>query len=1477
MKKKLISIAAFVLLAFVSFGQNWTKINSLNPEPIKYTLLSSSDESIVIRFVVDGFNRSNVVTSRGKTSIISVPKMVSMLEAGYPDLPLYAVSSIIGNDALMKVRVISSEYTDFQEIEVAPSKGNFSRQINPDDVPYTYGNAYNEDAFYPNTRAVLQTPYILRSLRGQTVTVQPFSYNPVRKILRVYHTLTIELFKDGTGGENQLNAQRAESFIDPEFKQLYAHHFINYTTHQQRYPTVDEEGNMLIICYGSFMDAMAPFVAWKKTIGRPIEMVDVATIGNNPTAIKAYVTNYYNTNGLTYLLLVGDHQQVPSYNNTSSGGYSDNYYGYLEGNDSFNELFVGRFSAETVAHVETQVAKVITYERDMAQTADWVDVGMGVSRNEGAGSGHNGGEADYQHIDFIRDSLLNFTYTTVHREYDGNVPGLQNTTAAMISQRINDGVSIINYCNHGSQNSWSVGNYSSSDVDALTNTDRWPIVWAVACDNGKFTNGTCFAETWLRATDNGQPTGAIGTMMSWISQPWQPPMTGQDEMNTLLVEGYENNIKRTFAGCSINGSMKMIDEFGSEGRATHDTWILFGDPSLTLRTANPTPITVSHVPTLFIGMNQLVVNADAENAIVNLTLDGEILGTAYIQNGTATVTFPELTDIGMIDVCVFGFNRVTYLGQVEVIPAAGPFIAYITNTVNDATGNSNGLVDYGESILLGLIIQNMGVTPATNVNIVLSCESPFVTFTDDTENFGTIQPNQTVNLVDAYLFDVASDIPNNTQLTFNLLITSVESSWESSFNINAQAPEFTIGNVTVSDPTGNSNGRLDPGETADVIVSFSNTGLSAATDALASIELNNSYITINNASVNYDNIVAGEQINASFNITVNPATPIGTSLDFIFNIVAGSYQAEKSFITKVGLILEDFETGDFTAFDWTSAGNAAWTITPTDAFEGYFAARSGIISDSQNSQLVLNYEVSTDDTLSFYRKVSSESGYDYLRFYIDDVKKNEWSGEVDWEKVSYPVAAGNRTFKWEYSKDVSDIGGSDMAVVDYIVLPATNTTSGYAGADAVVCEGQPYQLNGIANYYNTLLWISSGDGLFSDASMLNPVYTPGEMDINTGIVSLTLNVTGEHATVETSMNLTINKLAGVTVQENASICKGDSYEVTLTQAENYTSVHWSSNGSGTFNDVSELNPIYTPSETDYTTGSVELSITATSSGDCGDISDSFVLSFNDLPTVSISGNQSICLGEAALIHLELTGQAPWIVDLSSDTLTVYDTPYQFQVTPTTNTTYQLLAIADATGCQQVASGQASVTVNVAPSAPVPPITPDTVDYVYVTTTTITIETVSDANGYRCEILPSEAAVITLTGNEATIVWNTEYTGQVMLKVASLNDCGQSAWSVEKPIVLRNTVGLHEQAIGAVSIFPNPGTGVFFLQIGWSDKADYRLTITNLLGEILYKETIYESQNPIYHKVDASFLDEGIYTILIENGKNRIVKSLLIKK
>ena len=707
----------------MGFGQQWTSISSDQPTSFQTTLLSSSENSIIVRLQVPGFYSFEVNTPRGEANIISMPKAVSTSEAGEPNLPMIAIPAIVGDQQHYSVKVLRSQYVDFG-MSVAPSKGDFSRQIDPATVPYTYGNIYKEDAFFPATRVGLYEPYILRDFRGQNVVVHPFAYNPVSQTLRVYYDMTVELFSDGMDGENTINRKSGTLKMDPEIKALYENHFINYSAASAKYTPVDETGELLIICHDAFMSAMEPFVNWKKQIGRPTTMVGTSVAGATSDALKAYIQSQYNSNpNLTHILLVGDNAQIQGYYAYNGGysGRSDNWYGQVAGNDFYNDVIVGRFSAENTDHVTTQVNKVIHYERDLNATDTWLPIGQGVSKNEGAGSGHYG-EADYQHIDNIRNDLLAYNYTDVHRDYQG-LAGV-TSSAAIISQHINEGVSIINYCNHGSETSWGVFSYSNSNVNALTNVHKLPIIWSVACLNGKYDHTQpCFAEAWLRATNNNnveQPTGAIGGMFSYISQPWQPPMYGHDEMVDVLVESYSNDIKRTLGGTSFDGNMKIIDQYGTNNSAamgTYMTWILFGDPTLTLRNAIPANMNVTHASSISTSTTSLQVNASNGNgALATLTFNNEILGSATINNGSCNISFIAPGQTGQATLTVFGYNKITYVANISITSGGGTTPITMNVSANPAVITQGGNAQLNATATGGNGSFTYSWTPANTLN-----------------------------------------------------------------------------------------------------------------------------------------------------------------------------------------------------------------------------------------------------------------------------------------------------------------------------------------------------------------------------------------------------------------------------------------------------------------------------------------------------------------------------------------------------------------------------------------------------------------------------------------------------------------------------------------------------------------------------------------------------------------------------------------
>lgn len=121
----------------------------------------------------------------------------------------------------------------------------------------------------------------------------------------------------------------------------------------------------------------------------------------------------------------------------------------------------------------------------------------------------------------------------------------------------------------------------------------------------------------------------------------------------------------------------------------------------------------------------------------------------------------------------------------------------------------------------------------------------------------------------------------------------------------------------------------------------------------------------------------------------------------------------------------------------TTAGSAAgWAVAQDFSRTGKYSLKSGAIGHGQFSAIELRGTFAAG-YVRFARKVSSEDGYDFLRFYVDGTMKAQWSYEHDWAEVSYLISAGQHTLKWVYSKDGSVSSGSDAAWIDSVTLPGS--------------------------------------------------------------------------------------------------------------------------------------------------------------------------------------------------------------------------------------------------------------------------------------------------------------------------------------------------------------------------------------------------------------------------------------------------------
>lgn len=1033
----------------------------LNDEPNKVTVKENTALGFKATLNFAEFNTMEVKNGHGVFTRIQAPGFARSGEFGHPEIPVKSELIEIPAGAVAEVIIHQAVYREYRLADlgiaypIMPNQPPVPKTGEPAEFAYNAA-AYQADGFLPATLAKVENLGVMRGVRIGRLDMNPLQYNPATGMVRVYERLEIEVvFIDADIAAYEHTKQiHANHYFSPLFGKM-----INY-----RPPSIGSRENLtqypikyVIVADRMFESQLQPFIEWKTRTGFTVveAYTDEPNVGTTTNQIKAFLQNLYD-NGTpedpapSFVLFVGDIAQVPTWTGIAAGHVTDLYYVEYT-NDYFPEVFYGRFSAQNPAQLQPQIDKTLMYEQFTMPVPTYLDTVVMVAGMDGTfGATHGNGQINYGTINYFNDTNGIYSHTYLYPNSGSN--------AANIRQNISDGVTFANYTAHCSPSGWGDPSFTTAHIPALQNSGKYGLLVGNCCSSSEYQVNECFGEAIVRAANKGA-VAYIGASNStyWDEDYYfgvgvgtisgNPPSYEQTTLGFYdrafhthgepFGEWYTAADQMIYAG-------NLAVTLGTPGSARYywEAYNLLGDPSLKAYFSMPPAMTVTFDPLIPLGSPVFTVNA-VPYAYAAISL-GNVLYAAALadSNGVATLVVSGMTTPGWADVVVTAQNYQPFQGQVLVANPEGPYVVLNDYFLHDTT-NNNGMAEPGEDVFLDMELKNWGSSDAQDVTATLTTEDTYVSLIVEEAAYGDIAAQDSVMHFNAFQFLVADSIPDQHLVAFNVLIEeNTRESWNSSFTILLNAPVMMIGNLAIVDTTGgNGNYRLDPGETVDLVLDCHNTGHCDAYDVLASLHSNSPYITIHNDLVAIDTLSWNGMHQAVFTITLSEQIEAGTIIDLNVTQTSGYYSAQKTFQPKVGLVLEDFETGDFSAFGWAMGGNQPWQITGSYVYEGAFSARSGSLGNSQTSVLMIDLDVAVSDSISFYRKVSCEddpggTGYDWMAFYIDNTEMIRWDGELDWERFAYPVTAGQHTFKWVYSKDYSVAAGADAAWVDFIVFPA---------------------------------------------------------------------------------------------------------------------------------------------------------------------------------------------------------------------------------------------------------------------------------------------------------------------------------------------------------------------------------------------------------------------------------------------------------
>jgi PKD repeat protein len=929
MQKKLLLPLIMVLFSPVIMRAEWIPLakHNTSPAPPNVILVSDDNNSAVLKIEISGFEVKDFISGENNYQKIDLLSESFTNNPGYPELPYIAKVLAIPDLTGISAEVLETgEIQTFNNIYLPPARESWFE--GSPETPYSENSeVYNSRGVYPGEFVQLDPPSVFRDFRITRVSVFPLRYIPEKKELQVVSSITVRI--NYSPGEVINPKTSAKKPIAPSFGKLYQELIFNYQNVLNKSYGGKENGHELMLCImpDSFEPSFQIYADWKRQSGIDIHVTKFSDIGanaNDPNIIKNHIADAFHNWDVppTYVLLVGDDGIFPV--KTSSYAHED-FFVEIDGNDYFPEMMIGRFTNQSDYQMQVMINKFIKYEKTpFTSSTDWFKKGTVCSNNYY--------ESQVETKRFAAQRMLqDGGFTSVDTMMSD--PGCTYNVTDVVNA-INSGRSWLNYRGEGWSDGWHATCYyfQVSNVSGLNNGQKFTFVTSIGCGVAMFDSGSgnCFGEEWMEMGTLASPKGAA----AFVGPTGNTHTTYNNKIDKGIYIGMFQEGLETPGQALLRGKLYMYEVFGNEYYVEYHykIYCVLGDPSIHIWKDVPQAVTVNYPASIPFGNNTVeftVTHTASGQPVANALVC--VTGNTIFSTGYTDETGKAYVDINSIDeetlnVTVRGGNVIPFQGILYLVQPTGPYIIKDSYMINDVSGgNGNGMMDYGETNLLSLTMKNVGVQQAENIIVTLSTTDLYITITDNSAYYGSIAPGATAVVTDGFAYSVANNIPDLHSVSIEVTSTNGMDTWVSYISIGAHAPVLEYLDYVLADPTGNNNGKFDPGETVDLTVSIENSGSSGALNVLGELIENDPYVTVNSSQLSFGNLSGGEQASNVYSVTAAINTPAGHLADLTLALnadlgISGEGELE-IVIGQIPVLILDLDDNGNSAPDMETALN----------------------------------------------------------------------------------------------------------------------------------------------------------------------------------------------------------------------------------------------------------------------------------------------------------------------------------------------------------------------------------------------------------------------------------------------------------------------------------------------------------------------------------------------------------------------------